>query len=733
MNGGSTFTHAIEKCPNSPAIDAAFDGIAPTLDQRDLPRFDVYGLANIVDIGAYESGDTLLTFSGSVIEPCIGSANGSANVNVLAGTAPFTYSWDLAAASQTTATASALSAGTFTVSVQDAFGCTRDTTFTLTGVSPESAGNDSSLTTCNGIGTVLDLNSLLSTGVVGGNWEETTAIPSGQFTTATGFLDAGGLGAGNYIFEYVITGTSPCPNDTSTHTITVEPSPVASILNDTSVCNGALLDLILQISGGIGPFDLTYTDGSVPTSVFGISNGYVIPINATTTQTYTVLSVLDQGSGCSGSIGTNATITVTPGASPVITGIINYCAGSSALLDAGNGFVLYNWSTGATTQAVSVTVADNPITVSVEDPNGCIGTSAPFNVVEDPILQTFQNDTICDGEVLLIHGNLETTDGIYNATYTAASGCDSISSVTLVVNPLPLVAAGSNIDVCDGQNTTLFGSGANSYSWDFGVNDGVAFIPTNTQIYTVTGTDLNGCINTAQVTVSVNSWDDATFSYDDTLYCIGGSNPVLQLTGTTGGSFSSAVGINLDPVSGTIVLNTSTIGSYTITYTTNGICPVSNDTLLTITNAPNADFAYNSTYCPNDPNPTPITIGPGILGSFSGSSGALFLNTLTGEVDLSLSTPGIYTITNSVAIGGCPVSTFDATVEIHELPTGLFQSDTTICAGAPIPEIGLILTGSGPWTVDYTIDGLPNSATIPSSPGFIAGGVIGTYSFNTLS
>ena len=733
MNGGTTFTHAIEKCPNSPAIDAAFDGIAPALDQRDFPRFDVYGLTNIVDIGAYESGDTLLTFSGSVVEPCIGSANGSANVNVIAGTAPFTYSWDLAAGSQTTATANALSVGTFTVSVQDVFGCARDTTFTLVGVSPESAGNDSALITCNGIGTLLDLNSLLSTGVIGGNWEETTAIPSGQFTTTSGLLDVSGLGAGNFIFEYIITGTSPCPNDTSTHTITVEPSPVASILNDTSVCNGALLDLIIQISGGIGPFDLTYSDGSGSTSVFGISSGYVIPINATMTQTYTVLSILDQGSGCSGSIGTDATITVTPGASPVITGPVNYCAGSISLLDAGIGFTIYNWSTGATTQTASVTIADNPITVSVEDPNGCIGTSAPFNVSEDPLLQTFQNDTICDGETLLIHGILETTNGTYDATYTAASGCDSISSITLVVNPLPTVTTGSNVDVCDGQNTTLFGSGANSYSWDFGVTDGVAFIPTNTQIYTVTGTDLNGCMNTAQITVSVNAWDDATFSYDDTLYCIGGSDPVVSLSGTTGGSFSATSGIDLDPVSGTIVLNTSITGSYTITYTTNGICPVSNDTLLTITNSPNADFAYNSTYCPNDPNPTPITIGPGILGSFSGSSGALFLNTLTGEVDLSLSTPGIYTVTNSVAIGGCPISTFDATVEIHELPTGLFQSDTTICAGAPIPDIGLILTGSGPWTVDYTIDGVPNSATLSSSPGFIDGGTVGTYDFNTIS
>lgn len=732
MNGGTTFTHAIEKCPNSPAIDAALDGVAPALDQRDFPRFDVYSLANIVDIGAYESGDTLLSFSGSVIEPCIGSINGSANVNVIAGTAPFSYSWDAAAASQITATANALGAGTYTVSVQDAFGCTRDTTFTLTGIAPPTAGNDSSLTTCNGIGATVDLNTMLTIGVLGGSWEETTAVPSGQFTISSGILDAGGLGPGSYTFNYIITGTLPCPNDTATHTVLIDAIPIASILSDTSVCTGALLDLTIQITGGIGPFDLTYSNGSGPTSIFSISNGQVIPVTATTTQTYTVLNLVDLGSGCSGSVGTSATITVTPAASPVITGPLSYCAGSSSLIDAGAGFITYNWSTGASTQTITVTIADNPITVSVEDPNGCVGTSAPFNVSEDPVLQTFQNETICDGNAVLIHGNLETLGGVYDSIFIAVSGCDSVSSVTLIVNPLPAVSAGINIDICDGQNTTLFGSGASTYAWDLGVVNGSAFIPTNTQTYTVTGTDLNGCINTAQVTVNVNPWDDATFSYDDTLFCVGGSNPIVLISGTAGGSFSSTAGIDLNPTSGSIVLNTSTVGAYTITYTTNGICPVSRDTTLTITNAPNADFAYASSYCPNDTDPIPSAIGLGILGSFSVTGTALVINSLTGEVDLSSSAPGIYAVTNSVTIGGCPVSTFDANIEIHELPAALFPSDTTICEGLPIPDIALVLTGSGPWTLDYTIDGLPNSATVVSSPALI-GGAAGTYNFNTIT
>ena len=48
-------------------------------------------------------------------------------------------------------------------------------------------------------------------------------------------------------------------------------------------------------------------------------------------------------------------------------------------------------------------------------------------------------------------------------------------------------------------------SGASNYSWDYGVTDGVAFVPTlGTTIYTVSFTNPNGCVSTDQVTVTVN-------------------------------------------------------------------------------------------------------------------------------------------------------------------------------------------------------------------------------------
>ncbi|KIC89647.1 SprB repeat-containing protein, partial [Flavihumibacter solisilvae] len=62
---------------------------------------------------------------------CFGTATGSATVNVTGGTAPFTYSWNTSPV-QTTATASNLTAGTYTVTVTDAAGCITTTTVTIT-------------------------------------------------------------------------------------------------------------------------------------------------------------------------------------------------------------------------------------------------------------------------------------------------------------------------------------------------------------------------------------------------------------------------------------------------------------------------------------------------------------------------------------------------------------------------------------------------------------------------
>ena len=70
---------------------------------------------------------------------------------------------------------------------------------------------------------------------------------------------------------------------------------------------------------------------------------------------------------------------------------------------------------------------------------------------------------------------------------------------------LPVVVANATtITLCIGDPLTLTGSGAITYAWDNGVTDGTPFNPSATTSYTVTGTDVSGCINTDNIAVAVD-------------------------------------------------------------------------------------------------------------------------------------------------------------------------------------------------------------------------------------
>jgi len=93
----------------------------------------------------------------------------------------------------------------------------------------------------------------------------------------------------------------------------------------------------------------------------------------------------------------------------------------------------------------------------------------------------------------------------YTVTATDGNGCSASDQITVTVNTLPIVNAGVDQAICEGESVTLTASGATIYSWDNGVINGAALTPTATTIYTVTGTDGNGCSNTDPLSVSVNS------------------------------------------------------------------------------------------------------------------------------------------------------------------------------------------------------------------------------------
>ncbi|CAN5917506.1 hypothetical protein BH11BAC7_BH11BAC7_09360 [soil metagenome] len=185
--------------------------------------------------------------------------------------------------------------------------------------------------------------------------------------------------------------------------------------------------------------------------------------------------------------------------------------------------------------------------------------------------------SVCDGSPVTLSGSGATTytwtgsvtDNVaftpiatdtYTVTGTDANGCMDTDNITVAVNLLPTVVANTTATaVCPNTPVTLSGSGATSYTWTSSVTDNVAFVPAATDTYTVTGTDGNGCMNTANVTVTVNTLPNVTVSLPVSSVCVDDADVVLTGGSPAGGTFS---GTNVSAGN----FNPTTTGSFSILY-----------------------------------------------------------------------------------------------------------------------------------------------------------------------
>ncbi|MES2800361.1 MAG: PKD domain-containing protein [Bacteroidota bacterium] len=368
--------------------------------------------------------------------------------------------------------------------------------------------------------------------------------------------------------NYTVTGTSAAGCiGTDPVTVTVNGNAPINAGPDVAICLGA--STTLTASGGT-----TYSWNN------GLGAGASHSVSPATTTTYTV-----NGTDVNGCLGSDQVqVTVNPNPAPTITGPSTYCAGTPAVLTT-QAFTSYLWTTGSVAQTTNAVDTDGNITVTVIDANGCTGTSPAVSVSPNAVI-TF-NDTkfICQGGSFLIHGVSQTTAGVYSQTFVLPTGCDSTANITLVVNPLPAVNAGADQAVCLGTPVTLTAVGAPTLVWTGGVANGAAFVPATTTTYTVTGTDLNGCINTDQVVVTVNP-NPVVSAGPDVQVCAGTQ---VTLTGTgadnyswtapvaQGVAFTPPVGTNVYTVVGTTLAGCTGTDQVTVTVNPNPVVFAGND------------------------------------------------------------------------------------------------------------------------------------------------------------
>ena len=200
------------------------------------------------------------------------------------------------------------------------------------------------------------------------------------------------------------------------------------------------------------------------------------------------------------------------------------------------------------------------------------------------------------------------------------------------------------------------------------------------------------CLDEDSATVVIDPADDASFTYGSTSFCPGDASATPSITGLANGHFSESSGnLALHTRTGEMDIASSPAGTYTVAYTTTGLCPNTATEVITI-NTPDFNYTEDS-YCTDGGRLTPLpdaTMGTTPGGRFTSTAG-LTIDTATGLIDVLASTMGTYTVTYTV--NGC-VATDSLTIAERE-DASFNYARSTYCANDPSFPMPNITGNSG--------------------------------------
>ena len=543
--------------------------------------------------GCTDSTSTTVTEPASLIAAsvvdsnisCNGFSDGGASASAAGGTMPYTYAWSNSA---TTASITGVIAGTYSVTITDANGCTDSTSTTVTEPASLIAASvvDSNIS-CNGFS-----DGGASASAAGGTMPYTYAW-SNSATTAS----ITGVIAGTY--SVTITDQNGCTS-TSSATITEPASLIAASVVDSNIsCNGfSDGGASASAAGGTMPYTYAWSNAATTASITGVIAG-----------TYSV--TITDANGCTDSTSTTVTEPASLIAASVVDSNIS-CngfsdGGASASAAGGTMPYTYAWSNAATTASITGVIAGT-YSVTITDQNGCTSTSSatitePASLIAASVVDS---NTSCNGfsdggasasaaggtmPYTYAWSNSATTAsitgviaGTYSVTITDANGCTDSTSTT-ITEPTPLVATSvvdSNAS-CSGFSdggasaSATGGTGAYTYAWsNTATTASITGVMAGT--YTVTITDANGCTSTSSISVGQAISLVTSSVVDSNITCNGLSDGGATASATGG---TGAFTYSWNNAATTASITGVVAGTYTVTVTDQNGCFSTSSSVIT--------------------------------------------------------------------------------------------------------------------------------------------------------
>ncbi len=437
--------------------------------------------------------------------------------------------------------------------------------------------------------------------------------------------------SGNYIVT--VSNAAGCTN-TAVTTVVVNPNPVIVIGSNNPVCINTSINLT---STGGGTYAWTG-----PNAFTSTTQNPTIP--AATSVNTGVYNVTVTNLGCTGTASVNVIVT-TPTTSASNTG--PYCAGTTINLSAASASS-YTWSGpgGYTSSSQNATQPGSTpamtgtysVIVSIGTCTASATTNVVVNALPTPVANS--NSPLCAGQTINLTGTGGTTytwtgpsynsttqnpsitnatptnTGTYSLTVTDANGCKNVTTTNVVVNALPTIVVNSPT-TCVNTTINLTSNGGVTYSWSgpggFTSTAQNPNIPsaqlTMSGTYVVTVTNSNGCVNTANATVSVLPLPTPNITSNSPV-CAGNT---LNLFGTGGAIYSWSGPGYTGPTQNPTINNVTAAanGVYTL-LVSSGTCTASTTFTVVINPVPVFNFSGTNVICNGQNNGTStvnVTVG----------------------------------------------------------------------------------------------------------------------------
>lgn len=335
-----------------------------------------------------------------------------------------------------------------------------------------------------------------------------------------------------------------------------------------------------------------------------------------------------------------------------------------------------------------------------------------------------------------------TSTTVYSVTGTNANACTNLvpATVTVTVNPLPTYTLAANsYTICNGGSQTFSVSGASSYTWTpaatlTGANTANPNAqPTSTTVYSVTGTNANGCKNLtpATVTLTVNPLPTYTLAANSYTICNGGSQ-TFSVSGASSYTWTPAATLTGANTANPTANPTSTT-VYSVTGTNANACTnlVPATVTLTVHSLPNITITPSSTAICSGAGSSTLTASGASTYTWTPPA---TLNAPTGSVVIATptntATPTSYTVTGT-DVNGC-VNNNSISITVNQSPTvtvsGGGSNSQSVCSGSAVSPITFSSSPAGniSWTNTNMAIGLASSGT-----GNIAGYTSPTVTVST--